>query len=95
MDVNWSIIFIVRDRISVTKILNISHNDNVAVTVHNLFARRGVLQYQPKTLLIIWYRRELFAIFITKNYCKNEKRYLGEIHSVKKLSQWDTYLHLF
>jgi hypothetical protein len=30
MDVNWSIIFIVRDRISVTKILNVSHNDNEA-----------------------------------------------------------------
>jgi hypothetical protein len=30
MDVNLSIIFIVRDRISVTKILNVSHNDNKA-----------------------------------------------------------------
>jgi hypothetical protein len=28
MDVNLSIIFIVRDTISVTKILNVSHNDN-------------------------------------------------------------------
>jgi hypothetical protein len=30
MDVNLLIIFIVRDRISVTKILNVSHNDNKA-----------------------------------------------------------------
>jgi hypothetical protein len=30
MDVNLSIIFIVRDRASVTKILNVSHNDNKA-----------------------------------------------------------------
>jgi hypothetical protein len=31
MDVNVvSLIFIVRDRISVTKILNVSHNDNKA-----------------------------------------------------------------
>jgi hypothetical protein len=30
MDVNLLIIFIVRDRISVTNILNVSHNDNKA-----------------------------------------------------------------